>query len=44
MDSPEINPHLHSQYLTEETKVYNGLKIVHLINDVGKIGQISAEK
>ena len=24
--------------------MYNGLKIIHSINDIGKIGQISTEK
>ena len=26
IESPEINPHLYSQYLTEEASAYNGLK------------------
>ena len=42
--SPEINSHLYSQYLTEEASTYNGLERVYLINGVGKIGQICAEK
>ena len=42
IQSPEINPHLYSQYLTEEARTYNGLKIVYSINGVGKIGQIYA--
>ena len=44
IESPQINPHVYSQYLTEETKTYNGLKVVYSINGVGKIGQICAEK
>ena len=43
-NSPEINPQLYSQYSTEETSTYNGLKIVYSIYGVGKIGQIHAEK
>ena len=43
IESSEINPHLHSQYLTEEASTYNGIKIVYSMNDVGKIGQIRAK-
>ena len=39
--SPEINPLLDSLLiLTEEASTYNGLKMVHSISGVGKIGQI----
>ena len=31
-------------YLTEEAKIFNGVKTVYWINGVGKIGQIRAEK
>ena len=40
IESPQINPHVYSQYLTEEARTYNGLKIVYSINGVGKIGQM----
>ena len=42
--SPEISPHLCSQYAIEEASSYNGLKIAYSINGVGKIGQVHAEK
>ena len=44
IESPEINPHLPSQYSTEEASTHNGLKTVYSINGVWKIGQIYAEK
>ena len=44
IESPEINPHLYSQCLTEEAKTNNGLKTVYPINDVGKIGQEIVQK
>ena len=44
IESPEINPHLYSQLIFEETNTYNGLKIVYSINGIGKFGQIHAEK
>ena len=45
IESPEINPHLYSQLIfSEEAGTYNRLKIIYLINGVGKIGQIHAEK
>ena len=44
IESPEINSHLYNQYSTEEASTYNEVKIVYLINGVGKTGQISAEK
>ena len=40
IEQPEINPHLYSQYSTEEASTYNGLKIVYSINGVGNIGQL----
>ena len=40
IESPEINPHLYSQYLTKEARTYKGVKMVYSMNDVGKIGQI----
>ena len=43
IDSPEINPHLYSQYLIEEASTYNGVKLVYLINGLGKTGQMSTE-
>ena len=37
IESPEINPHLCSPlYSKEEASTYNGLKIIHSINGVGK--------
>ena len=44
IESPEIKPHLYSQYSTEEADTHNGLKIAYSINGVGKTGQIHAEK
>ena len=44
MESSEINPHLQSQYSTEEASTKKGLKIVYSINGVGKLGQICAEE
>ena len=44
IEHPEIEPHLYSQYLTEEAGTYNGLKTVYSINGVGKIRQIRAKK
>ena len=35
IEGPEINPHLYSQLIFEETSIYNGLKIVYSINSVG---------
>ena len=45
IESQEINPYIYNQLkLTEEASTYNGLKIIYSINDVGKTGQIHAEK
>ena len=44
IESPEINPHLYSQLIFEETNTYNGLKIVYSTNGAGQIGQTSVEK
>ena len=43
IESPEINAWLYSQYLREEEKTYNGLKIVYSINGVRKIEQTHAK-
>ena len=45
IESAEINLQLMvNSYLTKEEKIYNGVKIVNSINDVGKIRQIHAKK
>ena len=43
IESLELNPLLHSQYLIKEEKTYDGLEIVYSINGVGKIGKIHTE-
>ena len=47
IDNTEINPCLYGQtiqYLTKEARTYNEVKVVYLINGVGKIRQICAKK
>lgn len=45
MESPEINPYLHSKLIFDgKTSTNNDLKIVYLISGIGKIGEIPAEK
>ena len=44
IQGPEINPHTYSQSTTNEARIYNGEKIVYLINGVGKIGQLHAKE
>ena len=38
IESPETNLCLYGQYLTEEAKTYDGLKVAYSINGAGKIG------
>ena len=42
--SPKIKPLLYGQSTTNEARIYNGEKIVYLINGVGKIGQLHAKE
>ena len=32
------------KYLTQEARAYNGVKTLSLVNGIGKIGQVHAEK
>jgi len=34
--NPEINPHLYSQFITKEPRIYNGKRTVSSINSVGE--------
>ena len=38
IEGPEINPHLHSQSMTKETRIWNGK------NSVGEMGQLCAKE
>ena len=44
IDSTEINPHMHSQFLTREPRILNGKKIVSSIKSVGKTGYSHAKE
>ena len=47
IESQEINPSLHGQFIfeeTEETKTYNGLKIIYSVSGVEKIGLMACIK
>ena len=44
IESPEINPHLYSQYMTRKARIYNGVKTVYSISSVEKIRQLHAKK
>ena len=37
LQSPEINPHKYSQFMTKEPRIYNGESIVSSINGIVKL-------
>ena len=44
IESPEINPHIHGQFMTKEPRLYNGERTVSSINGVGKTEQPHAKE
>ena len=44
INGTEINPQLCSQSMTKKARIYNGVKTVYSINDLGKSGKPHAKK
>lgn len=41
MESPDINPHMYGQFMTEETRIYNGARTISSINGIRETGFLS---
>ena len=44
IEKPEINPHIYSQSMVKEARIYNGEKTASLMNAAGKTGQLHVKE